>query len=67
MQVTIKIDLGNDAMQTPQDVARTLEYIAKTYLEGIPYFNDDENITMRVYDRNGNTCGYMTVKEEDSI
>jgi hypothetical protein len=62
MKFTVEIELGNDAMQTPQDVARTIEYVAKTYLNPIPYFAEGESIHMRIYDRNGNTCGHMDVE-----
>jgi len=59
---TLRIELGNDAMQTPYDVARALQAVASRLMGG------DENGGIR--DANGNSVGSFSgdfEESEDSI
>jgi hypothetical protein len=47
---TLRVNLGNDTMRTPEDVGRLLEDIARWYKNG-------GTPTGAVYDRYGNTVG----------
>ena len=63
MKFTLKIELGNEAMETGEDVAIALrkqaDYIATRYSMGnIQTANAWHNIM----DENGNTVGHWTVK-----
>jgi hypothetical protein len=48
-RITITIDLGNEAMQNMDDVARALQALAKRMLNG--------NEPAKVMDENGNSVG----------
>jgi hypothetical protein len=50
---TLTIDLGNDAMQTPQDVAEALRGIAEDLDERVGVFPERRGVR----DGNGNTVG----------
>lgn len=45
----LKIELGNDDMQTPEDVADTLEKVVRYLRNGV--------LNRNIYDRNGNKVG----------
>lgn len=45
----LKIELGNDAMQTPEDVADALEKVVRDLRNGVRNRN--------IYDENGNKVG----------
>ena len=59
---TLRIKLGNAAMQTPEDVAEALRKTAE-YVEGVgSYEGDDEEVRWHldagnIRDLNGNTVG----------
>ena len=57
-QVFVRISLGNDAMQTSQDVALALRKIAKR-IEDNGYLEDEEieSLTRGVMDQNGQSVG----------
>ena len=57
-QFTVNIELGNDAMQTPDDIARALHKIA-SYFDGETgaTFPELGPVTGKILDLNGNTCG----------
>jgi hypothetical protein len=56
-EFTLSITLGNDAMQTPQDVARALEYIVMRLHRGADMGN--------IKDINGNNVGSFEGEFED--
>lgn len=60
-QFILKIDLGNDAMRTDQDIAIMLREIAnRVEFDGITFRAG----TLRGHcDRNGNTVGHYEVSE----
>ena len=58
-QFVLKIKLGNDAMQTGNDIAETLRYIADTIEDSINLSNYHE---VKIFDINGNTVGSWMVK-----
>ena len=53
---TLEITLGNDAMQTPQDVAAALRELANR-LDALAGSDDEQ----RIRDANGNTVGRWTL------
>ena len=54
--ITVKIETGNAAMQTPEDISEALQRVAaKVALASTPC--DDG----KVLDRNGNTVGFWTI------
>jgi hypothetical protein len=53
----LKITLGNDDMRTPADIRSALENVARS----IRYDDALEDLTARIKDRNGNTCGKYEV------
>jgi molybdopterin synthase catalytic subunit len=53
---TLTIKLGNDAMQTPQDVAEALESAAERLMGALEFFHG------KLHDENGNTVGTFDVK-----
>ena len=57
-QFSLKIDLGNDAMQDPEHVSRALREIA-TYLD----WNEFPKKSV-IMDRNGNIVGHYEVVPE---
>lgn len=61
MRFTLEIEFGNEAMQTPDDVAGALEQTASRLMgiEGITSA-DDAGL---VFDLNGNTVGQWSVTE----
>lgn len=59
---TLEIRLGNDAMQTPSDVARALSDISHQ-LEAESSWDDAEAIKKRLTDINGNTVGWWELDE----
>ena len=60
MKITIEIETGNDAMQTPSDVGHALGILVqKFYQERKLIFLDQESIR----DINGNTVGKVSVTE----
>lgn len=58
---TIKIDLGNDAMQHPDDVAAVLREISEQ-LSGEPFFHT--GFSRKIRDANGNTVGTYWAQAE---
>lgn len=63
---TLEIELGNDAMQTSDDVAKVLEAVAdrlvkREYLEDMEVL---ETVTKGIKDANGNTIGSWRIGEE---
>lgn len=52
-QFIIKIDIGNDAMKTENDLALAVENIANKLKSESAYGN--------IYDRNGNHVGYYGI------
>jgi hypothetical protein len=59
MTFTLKINLGNDAMQTPEDVAEALRNAAvKVAMQG---GNFDAGDGAGIRDENGNTVGSWKV------
>lgn len=60
MTFTLTIDLGNDAMQTPADVAGILRgMLADDTFDSVDPFERD---TRKVFDANGNSVGKWEVK-----
>ena len=59
MTFTLKIELGNDAMQSSGDVAQSLAKVAQT-LRAVGSFEDFAEESIR--DTNGNTVGSWKVK-----
>lgn len=53
-QFFMKVELGNAAMQTPDDLARALEHVAVQVRNRMEY-------PLPVVDANGNRCGVWTV------
>jgi DUF917 family protein len=53
---TLTIELGNDAMQTPQDVADALEDVADRMMGALEFFHG------KIMDENGNTVGTFDAK-----
>lgn len=51
----LEIDLGNDAMQTPLDIARVLEKVARNLK--VPVIAEQEESHQTLYDSNGNAVG----------
>jgi hypothetical protein len=62
MEFMLKIELGNDAMQSAEDVAEGLRTVAD-YLESTGGW--DHNDAGHVRDANGNTVGGWVICEED--
>ena len=60
MTFTLKITLGNDAMQTPEDIAGALRDAARR-INGLP--EDMRGEFGKIRDSNGNTCGKWEVKK----
>lgn len=59
MKFTLEIELGNDVMQSPADVARALEDVAKTLTAtGLMAIHEEGDVR----DWNGNTVGEWSVK-----
>ena len=63
----LKINLGNEAMQTPYDVAKALERAAYTlkidgYFTGM-FPGTKDGSARNIRDNNGNTCGKYEVTE----
>ena len=56
-QFTLRINLGNSAMQTPEDVAATLEVMTNHLIE-----MDTNQTSGEIWDPNGNTVGGWTAK-----
>ena len=54
--LTITIDLGNDAMRTPEDIADAIEHVRRRVLEGREYGT--------ITDGNGNKVGTFTIEED---
>lgn len=65
MKFALEITLGNDAMQTGEDVARRLEVTAAKIRAnyGIDYIDEWNGLGGYVMDANGNTVGKWTVAE----
>lgn len=57
----IKIEMGNDAMQTPRELAQALREVAAE-IEGIDL---RETKSRRISDDNGNTVGKWSFDGED--
>lgn len=57
MAFSLRIELGNDAMQTPEDIVEALRSVARK-LEG-----GDTEGTIR--DLNGNTVGSFEIEEDE--
>jgi len=51
MKFTLDIDLGNDAMRSPEDIAHALETVAHRLR------NESDGDTAPIRDTNGNTVG----------
>lgn len=64
MKFTLEIELGNDAMQTPEDVREALLSIARDYntLTALTAFGMDDSGSIR--DINGNRVGHWEVTED---
>lgn len=54
----MKVELGNAAMQTPDDLARALELVAVQVRNRMEY-------PLPVVDANGNSCGFWEVTPYD--
>lgn len=72
MQFKLNIHLGNDAMQTPTDIAGALRVLANNmdhHTAGNPHepivMGEHTVIAGNVFDDNGNTVGYWDVKAEE--
>ena len=57
---SLEIELGNDAMQTYADIARSVNLIFSDFSRRHEPAEDDEG---RIYDANGNRVGYWTVNQ----
>jgi hypothetical protein len=55
--VKVTIELGNEAMQTRQDIADALREVAQQFL-------DDGRYTIPIMDRNGNKVGQFEVVKQ---
>lgn len=60
MKFVLKIELGNDAMQTPNDVADALRKLATRLQDCI--WSGDPTALERIRDANGATVGSWTVE-----
>lgn len=56
-QFTLSITLGNDSMCTPADIKKALDNLSRS----IRYDDTLEDLTGRIKDTNGNTCGKYEV------
>ncbi len=63
MQFRVRIDMGNDAMQSPQDVAHALRQIAKDI---DPYTDWRSFDSERVRDINGNAVGSWKIDKRST-
>jgi hypothetical protein len=64
MQFRVRIDMGNEAMQSPQDVAwalRNLAHLIDPYTDWRTFHSDE-----RVGDINGNAVGSWTIDKRSS-
>ena len=70
MKLKIEIEMGNDAMQTPGDVAFMLKHALQNIAQREPrYFTDNEGnfktcATPNLYDINGNQVGHIVCRED---
>lgn len=55
MKFVLEIDLGNDAMQTPQEVGDALDRLSEKFARRGNDFHPDEGGV--ILDNNGNTVG----------
>lgn len=62
MTFTLTIELGNDAMQTPQDVAPLLLCIGHQLSAGGAHWNEPMDSGGSLRDANGNTVGQWRVE-----
>jgi len=60
-QFILKIDLGNDAMQTPYDIQDALKRTAKKIYDA-DFNMDDMKSGCKILDLNGNTVGSWQIK-----
>lgn len=58
MEFILKIEMGNDAMQEHEDVARALETVVVSIRDGYRHRN--------IRDDNGGTVGHFEFTEEES-
>jgi hypothetical protein len=65
MKFTLEIELGNDAMRTPWDVAGALSSAVMALQDNSRDLADGENGILR--DFNGNTVGGWKVSEDASV
>ena len=61
----LEIELGNDAMQTDDDIATALEAVA-TRLRAHQYTQSQDDVERGIVDVNGNTVGDWVLSWEDS-
>ena len=60
MKFVLTIDIGNDAMQTGDDVADAVRQVSRNLAANIDTFRPDD--TGRVFDANGNTVGGWSIE-----
>ena len=64
MKLTIEIELGNDAMQTPSEASHAIQK-ALAGGGGLALFEPiDESFEAPIWDENGNTVGTLRVEED---
>lgn len=63
MKFTLEIELGNDAMRTYEDIAKSVRLIFSDFSRRVEDVEEGEQ--GRIYDTNGNRVGVWEVKEEE--
>lgn len=65
MHFTLTIKLGNDAMQTPDDIAHALEQVSTALVNNLPQYEaiaeHAGNARGPIWDDNGNRVGHWEV------
>lgn len=66
MKFLLEIDMGNEAMQGPDDLAHALDRTAKRIASGEMALHPHDGDTAKIRDANGNTVGsWRLVAEGD--